>query len=301
MDNRGDRREHMEDQLRQFNIPFQRKSAYHFSSFEEAQSSSEFHEFLASRRIADTQTEKSRGFVISCFLSHYSIYKQIASMPTSDSTNHYFLILEDDVNIPLGWEDRFASKIRSVPYDFDVLRIGFWGNAREEDKINDDVFMARPPFRDSGLFYAGTHAVVVQSKTIHRFVSKLEDMNIDDIDSMMVNCCDHIQSYALTKDIIERWDSPSDHPNLASKGHNKPTVIIPFKSPFKAEGQKATAATATQKQVATTTTTTAVIKSTEQQVLKEEQQKNSLPVVQKEEKKESKKSSSSLPPVSQKK
>jgi len=215
LDSRGDRREHMEDQLRQFNIPFQRKSAYKFSSYEEAKASPEFHDYLTSHRVVEHQEERKHGFVISCFLSHLSLYKQIAQMNVDGSNGRYFLILEDDVNIPYGWEERFAQKIKSVPYDFDVLRIGYWAEARDEDRINDDVYMARPPFRtDYGsLFYAGTHAVVVQSQTIHRLIAKLEGMNIDDADAMLTSCCDQLQSYVLTEKIIERWDNPSDHPS----------------------------------------------------------------------------------------
>ena len=91
-----------------------------------------------------------------------------------------------------------------------------WGETRGEDRINDHVARASPPYYvGTNIFYGGTHACAVRARTLFSLVRFLKQSPLTDIDAMETACCDQLKSYILTDPLVARFtDEASDNPQV---------------------------------------------------------------------------------------
>jgi GR25 family glycosyltransferase involved in LPS biosynthesis len=224
---RDDRRAWMEAQLVQFapNIRFERKEGVKLSGFAEAISIDEFKPYLLDRPVTNaikTGIKPNAAFAVSVYLSHISLYHHIMTNISSLNREAYYLVLEDDAMLVPFWEMSLYELISELPDDWQVLRIGMWGNNRSEDEIAPGVFAARQPFwlPNNEFFYGGAHAVVLRRSTLPKFLESFRQIPITDIDSMLTSCCDVVKSYVSGTSLVgvqHELDLNSDNPQ-----HDKP-------------------------------------------------------------------------------
>jgi hypothetical protein len=130
---------------------------------------------------------KSR-FVLSVCLSHLSLYDEIVAEYADDPEDRLVLVLEDDAALSANITALLPYLLDYVPPDFDVLRLGMWGEVREADRVNDFVFRAAPPFwepKTDTLYYGGAHAVLLRTKALPRVLERLGTMQLTDLDGML--------------------------------------------------------------------------------------------------------------------
>jgi len=152
--------------------------------------------------------QPNHGFAVSVFLSHMSLYSNIWENHKFDSPEDHILILEDDAQLNENWEVELVEAMQGVPADFDIVRLGIWGNVRDADKISPHVYASKQPFwiPPRTAFYGGAHAVLMKAGRIPRVMSKLKKIPMGDIDNMMTTCCEDLLSYAIYPSLVRVKD-----------------------------------------------------------------------------------------------
>lgn len=189
-----ERRQAMERQLKAINISHSRSNAYKVRTLAECERDPKLSRLVANtpsfeydadcRDHKDDPLETRAAFVLSVYLSHMATYWDLADKHSSnDNTNINFsnigegankgedpandaiLVLEDDVTLDSSLQARYISVTDSLPKDWEVLRLGTWGEWREEDRVNSVIYRTNPPFYDpkvNKVFYGGAHAVAIR-------------------------------------------------------------------------------------------------------------------------------------------
>lgn len=121
---------------------------------------------------------------IGCYLSHYSIFKQIKEQRRTD----YTIVLEDDfvvvTNDLMSETNAALDKILAEKIDFDVLFLGHinktrnndtsnYSNGNDEYRIIDNIYKVDPDYR-----LIGTHAYLINNKNIDKLIEATEFMNM---------------------------------------------------------------------------------------------------------------------------
>ena len=113
-----------------------------------------------------------------CALNYVALLWHILANRTDDPTNASYLIMEDDCLLHQHWESKLrAVMAESLPSDWDVLRIGYWGKTRPVDQINKDIFRVGAwwtdciaPQQGSCPYYTGNHAMLVSRRGLQRLL-----------------------------------------------------------------------------------------------------------------------------------
>lgn len=96
-----------------------------------------------------------------CDFMHRKAYHRIAESPDG-----FYLVLEDDISFTSSdWESKAMAYLATAPPDWDMLRIGYWGDTHPDDRVSSSPGWLRA-FRDRGKYpkyqgYYGAHAVVL--------------------------------------------------------------------------------------------------------------------------------------------
>jgi hypothetical protein len=126
------------------------------------------------------------------------------------SDDDLFLILEDDTLFDDKWKARLQTLIHNTPDDFDMLKLGYWGNRHCVDRVNKFIYQANgPTFSNDQLFYQGNTGYVVKRGSIKKILASLREKDIMDIDGAFLtssqdckNNCLKVYAAAGTKQII---------------------------------------------------------------------------------------------------
>jgi len=136
----------------------------------------------------------TESFLLSVFLSHITVYDKAVREFGHDQRG-YVLVLEDDVKVTPNYEQKLDDLISSAPSDWQILRIGTWGEKRYEDQLSPSspFYRASPPYSvkvpggkygGEEIWYGGTHAVVVRLGTLSSVVDHLLHMRLNHVDAM---------------------------------------------------------------------------------------------------------------------
>jgi GR25 family glycosyltransferase involved in LPS biosynthesis len=121
---------------------------------------------------------------IGCYLSHYSIFKQIKEKRRTD----YTIVLEDDfvvvTNDLMHETNEALDKILAEKIDFDVLFLGHINKSRDDDTSNysdgnddyriiDNIYKVDPEYS-----LIGTHAYLINNKNIDKLIEATEFMHM---------------------------------------------------------------------------------------------------------------------------
>jgi hypothetical protein len=202
------------EQLRVLGIPFHRKAAVHVDTLAEAMQDPTIFDVLheipsfmnkgLSWDHPQEQLPNKAKFVLSVFLSHLTLYKELLTKYQENTSDDILLVLEDDVVISANFSAVINMAVKFVPRDFDILRLGFWDHSRAEDAVNQFVFRSTQPFwdpMDNKMYYGGAHAVGLRISSLKKIVDTLQRMPLTDVDSML-SCYPTLMSYVLNQDTV---------------------------------------------------------------------------------------------------
>lgn len=143
-------------------------------------------------------------FLLSVYLSHVTVYDK-AIREFRDDQRGYVLVLEDDVKVTEDFRDKLDAVIDAAPTDWQIIRVGTWGDKRSEDIVNPEAplfYKASPPFLNRNpdgsehIWYGGTHAVVVRLGTVASVIDRLTHMHVNHVDGMETSY-PYLKSYAI--------------------------------------------------------------------------------------------------------
>merc|ERR1719428_649770 len=80
-----------------------------------------------------------------------------------------YLIMEDDTFFDEKWKMRLLQLLHNTPDDFDMLKLGYWGNRHCEDRVNK-------------FFYQGNSGYIVKRGSIKKILAALKEKDLMDID-----------------------------------------------------------------------------------------------------------------------
>jgi GR25 family glycosyltransferase involved in LPS biosynthesis len=94
-----------------------------------------------------------------------------------------YLILEDDTFLDNTFQNRLRQLIHNTPDDFDMLKLGYWGNRHCVDRVNKFIYQANgPSYSNDQLFYQGNSGYIVKRGSIKKILANLKSKDIMDID-----------------------------------------------------------------------------------------------------------------------
>jgi len=99
-----------------------------------------------------------------------------------------YFIMEDDTFMDSQWKMRLQQMIHNTPDDFDMLKLGYWGNRHCLDQVNKFVYQANgPTFSQDKLFYQGNSGYVVKRGSIRKILANLKTKDLMDIDGAFLS------------------------------------------------------------------------------------------------------------------
>jgi hypothetical protein len=192
LDKRVDRRTFMENQLSEFDIPYERFPAVLIKRDELINKNSEYkhiyNKFLPEHNYSKiTESEKQfrqyRGS-IGAYISFYNLLKSLVKTKQTESV----LIIQDDCVLKKGWCEIFQSFISNtdLPTDFDILRC-VWGqkNRTYVKKIETNhIFSENKKTKTTALF-GGAHFTLINKNSIKKAYEYLENSSVYQIDALL--------------------------------------------------------------------------------------------------------------------
>ena len=142
-----------------------------------------------------TTTILQKPGVIGCWLSHKRLLRKLGSLSTvSSSAGH--LILEDDVDIPADFADRWATLRGHIPSDWDVV---YFGVGKPTGVPVAPGVLRAIKKEDSG--NTGTYAYLVRHGAIPAILKKLEFMS-SPIDKQYYKMFTDLKVYILDPSLV---------------------------------------------------------------------------------------------------
>ena len=151
LDRSVERRQYMEDVLKNINVKNQRITAVDGKNM----SIQDFNKYFI------FTPQKYTNYEYACLLSHLN-----AVLEFSKSNNNYALILEDDITLDFSeyWNKKISEIIFNAPKDWDILMMGhntYYNLTEEYTEFNDNI----------GLW--GAFAYIINKKAAINFINKI--------------------------------------------------------------------------------------------------------------------------------
>merc|ERR1719231_895498 len=140
---------------------------------------------------------------IANYLSHAKVLQKINEEIYDDRP---VLVLEDDAELHDNWQKEIEEALNKVPKDWELLKVGYWGNKKAEDKVNDKIYKACC-YSDSGDHYQGNQAYLVKPSSVPAIMKALKKRPVADFDKVTLMGPDgehqDIKTYAIDMSITD--------------------------------------------------------------------------------------------------
>jgi len=138
--------------------------------------------------------------IAAIWVAHAKAMKSIYAARTPDQDpDDMYLIMEDDVALANHkWKKQIMQAVEHTPDDWDILKVGYWGDRACGGKVNDFVFQANGPH--DGVHYQGNGGYLVRLGQIPKILKNLQQRNIADLDRQLVTTSedpDSLKVYAV--------------------------------------------------------------------------------------------------------
>jgi len=216
VDGQEGRKRHMMGELsrKAHGTPFERFQAFSAKHLKKDPNSEAFKKvaklYSKSRYTPWLLKDQSKEVFAAIHISNYQVMEKIAK---EDPAGEYpYMILEDDSTLDDNWHKKLDKVLENTPSDWDILRIGYWGYARCEDKENNFVYAIQPPAKDTkalgdGHFYSGNTGYLVRPKSVPRILDIMRNSSFASIENVLMyphrfpDGTDHqVMSYAVAPD-----------------------------------------------------------------------------------------------------
>lgn len=137
-------------------------------------------EFQDSFLFKEKDTHIASG-TLAAYSSHLTLMQRIAKVNENVQFNgsqpQWALVLEDDAVVDSKELQLLPDLVRKVPDDAEVIKLGMWGNYRDEDSVGTGVYRVNPPSTGKSstdgktmFFYMGAHGYLVRINRMPRLV-----------------------------------------------------------------------------------------------------------------------------------
>jgi GR25 family glycosyltransferase involved in LPS biosynthesis len=121
------------------------------------------------------------------YSSNYKVLEKILEEAGPDSEDLY-MVLEDDSILAPDWKASLKEVLSHTPNDWELLKVGYWGEQRCQDKVNKFISALQYPSVDKQAlgekhFYSGNTGYVVKAKNIPKILSILKEHSIGAIEN----------------------------------------------------------------------------------------------------------------------
>lgn len=146
-----------------------------------AYSSGQEHEYM--KKYLDVTRDVTKAI----WLSHAKVLEHIDQESRKKKMKSHdddvYVVLEDDTFMDTNWNKRLQQMIQHTPEDWDMLKLGYWGNRHCIDKVNKFIYQANgPTFSNEKLFYQGNSGYAVKRGSLKKILANLKSKRIMDID-----------------------------------------------------------------------------------------------------------------------
>lgn len=224
------RRGFMERMLAKQKVPHTRVPGLHVSSFAEANAT---HPALMARGVCASEEGTPLG-TIGLYLATISFFQELCDNRLHGVIDgETVLFLQDDVVLHAGWLEALLGSVgESLPADWEVARIGMWGERRPTDRQSWHWFRAVGPSgsgftdgRTGTYYYLGAHAVLLQAGwRARRVCQHYASHQVCNVDKLMV---DHpqLRSYVAARNLVSRshFARQSSRVDINLSGKDGPT------------------------------------------------------------------------------
>jgi GR25 family glycosyltransferase involved in LPS biosynthesis len=181
LDKREDRKEFMEDQLSDINIPYERFSAIRPTEADLDSKYKTFHNRLANKKY---RSKSQLLGTFGCYMSHYLVQKK-----ANESSHGDYLVLEDDWRVkPESLEALESVFDRGlVSGDWDIFG-SFWAS-HEKIVIKHQGSNGKSRFFNNrnGQPMGGTHFMLFNKRSTSKIINFLDAENVFNIDAVLCN------------------------------------------------------------------------------------------------------------------
>lgn len=178
LDSSLERREFMEGQLNRSGVPYERFPAVDAREIE----GGKWDRYYLRNNITVCGRYHGKWGSIACALSHRLVWEKIAA--DDPGGTGLYLVLEDDVLLPEGWERMASESVSVVPDDWSVVKLALWGSVDCDAMVNEFVALdtspvwtrtPHGPFKDtSGTYwFAGSSANLVSPVSIPTIINSV--------------------------------------------------------------------------------------------------------------------------------
>lgn len=182
------RRGHIEAQLSQkaYRIPYERFVGTDPNQAQKV-NLTQFSDKGLAQYVKD-MSEREKWGTVGTYVSHLRLLKHIHDIDPEGVG--LYVIMEDDITLDEGWKRHLEKVLWSggVPEDWDILKFGYWGGTRCQDRIGG-VYMARNPTQaESGAqLYNGNLGYIVRPKSIPAILEQVRGIEVFDVDGVLTS------------------------------------------------------------------------------------------------------------------
>lgn len=184
LDKRKERKEFMEDQLSDINIPYERFSAICPTEEDLSGQYKFFYERMENWRKAGNKSQFKVLGTLGCYLSHYFIQKKAL-----ESQHGNYLVLEDDwnVNPECIFEINRLFSEGLVGYDWDIFG-SFWSSHQKiVIKHKGSTFPSKFYNKRKSQPMGGAHFILYNKLSTSKIINFLDVENVFNIDGVLCN------------------------------------------------------------------------------------------------------------------
>merc|ERR1719424_2391638 len=134
-------------------------------------------------------TKTRQHIFMAIFLSNAKVIQHIAETdPEGIKNDDLYLIMEDDSTILPGFNEKVKKLLDHTPADWQVLRLGYWGHVRCEDRVNQYALSIQYPSVDKKAlgedhFYSGNQGYLVRGSAIPEIIKIFKEHNMGAVEN----------------------------------------------------------------------------------------------------------------------
>merc|ERR1719387_372231 len=183
-------------------IPFER-----FRATPASQVQGKYETTFSNGKIASyvaSYSDAAKYHTVANYLSHAKLLEKIGEEIYDDRP---ILILEDDAQLKEHWMTSVDSAFETMPEDWDILKIGYWGGKKDEDHVDRANVHRACCYSDPGDHYQGNQAYLVKPSAIPKIMKALKKRPVADFDKVMLMAPQgkeqDLNTYALGESMTE--------------------------------------------------------------------------------------------------
>lgn len=134
--------------------------------------------------------DREKWGTLATYMSHLRLLRRIWS--NDKEGEGLYVIMEDDGTLNTKWQLKVEEALQKgeIPKDWDMIKFGYWGLTRCEDRITNSAYEARTPMvvgdGTRKTYYNGNLGYIVRPKSIPAILAAARKQSAFDVDGVFV-------------------------------------------------------------------------------------------------------------------